>query len=193
MIDDDFFLRKAFLDHTLFVESNTEFELEETIHEGRAKLICTLGKYAIAFSKVDDNKFPYIKHKKCADAIIFTKVDDDNWGLKIIEFKKTMSNSSWEKSKEQFKGAILNSLAIGGFLGIRNFVTIEVYSAFREEKLTVANTNNPVLLKQYVGKTPQDKLEDWKNGYVRIDFMKERLPHNRIQLDVDGNGRVHLG
>ena len=192
MIDDNFETRKNFLDTTLFVESDTEFDLEEISTEGRANLICTLAQYSIAFSKVDEHKFPYIMHKKCADAIVFTKHDHDNWSLKVIEFKKTMSNSNWVKSKEQFKGAILNSFAISGFLGIRKFETIEVYSAFREDKLTVRDTVNPVLLKQLVGEPPQDKLEDWKHGYVRIDFSDEKLPHKKIHLDSEGNGRVNF-
>lgn len=192
MIDDEFEMRKSFLDKNLFVESDTEFELQEKIHEGRANLTCTLAHYSIAFSNVDDNKFPYIKHKKCADALVFTKLDNDNWSLKVIEFKRTISINSWEKSKEQFKGAILNSLVISGFLGIQKFATIEVYSAFREDKLTVKDTNNPVLLKQYVGMPPQDKLEDWKNDYVRIDFINQKLPLKKINLDHNGKGLVNF-
>ena len=192
MIDDDFETRKSFLNKTLFVESDTEFELQEKIQEGRANLTCTLAHYSIAFSNVDDHKLPYIKHRKCADALVFTKLDNDNWSLKVIEFKRTISISSWERSKEQFKGAILNSLAISGFLGIRKFVTIEVYSAFREDKLTVKDTDNPVLLKQYVGMPPQEKFEDWKNDYVRIDFINQKLPLKKINLDHDGKGLVNF-
>lgn len=72
--------RQKLLNKDMYKESETEFELKEQIHQGKAKLKCTFDRYCIAFSKVDDNKFPYIKHKKCADVIVFKKIDEDGNG-----------------------------------------------------------------------------------------------------------------
>lgn len=184
--------RCKLLNKDMYKASETEFELEEQIHDGKAKLRCSLDKYCIAFSKVDDNKFPYIKHKKCADVVVFKKIDETKWELKIIEFKRTISVDKWIEIKEQFKGAILNSMALSGLLGIKKVENIEVYSAYRNEKLSLKYINNPILLKQAVGEKPKEKIDDWEEGYIQLDLIDRKLKHYKIKLDEDGNGEVAL-
>lgn len=64
--------KMMFLNPDLVKFSDSEIIVEEKIREGMAKLVCKLNGYGIAFTKLDDNKLPYIKHKKCADTITTT-------------------------------------------------------------------------------------------------------------------------
>ena len=92
--------------------SSEQLILEEKIEEGKANLVCNLTNYSIAFLNADKNIVGYFKNQKCADAIIFQKINENDWKLIIIEFKRTLSIKSLTKSIDQFKGAIHNSLAL---------------------------------------------------------------------------------
>lgn len=187
--------RLAFFDKNLFDVSSEQVCLEETQKEGRSRLICNLNTCSIAFKNADKSKLNYISHKKCADNIVFQRVDENNWVVKIIEFKRSVGIDEWKKVKQQFKGAILNSMAIGGFLGIHNISEIVLYTAFRRDKLSeqqLKNTHDPILLKLPLGRDNKANFADWNSEEIMIDLKDNKFKHIKIQLDIDGNGEVTL-
>ncbi len=174
--------------------SDKEFILEEKKADGRAYLKCILDKYSIAFTNADENTCKYLKEKKCADVIVIQR-EENKWNLKIIEFKKTITSKSLKKSIEQFKGAILNALVIGGFLEINNFNNVSFYSAYRSDKMNdfIKNTTNPVALKNpKLVKENNELINIWNDERISFEILRSSCIYKKIILDEDGNGEVKL-
>lgn len=171
------------------IVSSKQLIFEEKIEEGRAKLVCNLTKHSIAFLNADKNVVGYFTNQKCADAIIFQKINQNDWKLIIIEFKRTLSIKSLIKTIEQFKGAIFNSFAFGGILGIKEFKCIEVYSAYRNEKLSADKSENVVLQKNVENRK---LIRQWELHQVDLDFVNSSVYYGRIQLDDLGEGSIQI-
>jgi hypothetical protein len=169
--------------------SSEQLILEERTEDGRASLVCELTNYSIAFLNADKSIVGYFKNQKCADAIIFQKIDKNNWKLIIIEFKKTLSIKSLGKSIEQFKGAIHNSLSLAGILGIKEFKCIEVYSAYRREKISSDKNENTVIQKDI---SIRKLIKQWENKQVVFDFINSSVYYGRIELDDLGEGSIQI-
>lgn len=185
MINLDFEERLKLLDlNNKVLCSSDQVTLEEIINDGKAKLLCNLKEYSIVFIKADDNILPYFKDKKCADVIIFQKGNNELWKLIIIEFKKTMSIKNLIKSMQQFKGAINFAIALAGLLDVK-FDEIEIYSAFREDKISKLSNENLNILKTSGNRI---LLEQWESEIVKFDFVDKNITYGKITLNSEGEG-----
>lgn len=171
------------------IVSSEKLILEEKIEDGKANLVCDLTNYSIAFLNADKNIVGYFKNHKCADAIIFQKIDNNDWKLIIIEFKKTLSIKNLAKSIEQFKGAVHNALALAGILGIEEFKCIEVYSAYRNEKISSDKSENVVIQKDV---NIRKLIKQWEQQQVNFDFINSNVYYGRIELDDLGVGCIRI-
>lgn len=175
--------------------SNSEIILEETKESGKAKLKINVKNPCIAFKCLDDNKLPYISWLKCADDIVFEE-RDGTWILHIIEFKSKVTAKRWQHIKEQFKGAILNSLSIAGYLGINfDMNDIKLYTGFKENAIPNQLLANPIMLKRQVGKSCcQNDCFDWNKGKVTLNILDTKsYLHERIELEIDsGEATINI-
>lgn len=160
--------------------------LKETNYSGLANLDCVLNGYSIVFHNSDKNVLGYLKDEKCADAIIFQK-RQNKWYLNIVEFKKTINVNSLRHSMQQFKGAVINSLAAAGILDIHEFDDICFYSAYREDKISEQRNENPVLFKY-----PDNirLVKQWDGSFISFDFLDKVSSYKKIPLDENGNGKA---
>ena len=190
MIKMDFEERLQLLDlKNKVVVSSDQLILEEKKEDGRANLVCDLTNYSIAFLNADKNIVGYFKNQKCADAIIFQRINESDWKLIIIEFKRTLSIKNLTKSIDQFKGAIHNAIALAGILGIEEFKCIEVYSAYRNEKISSDKSENVVIQKDV---SIRKLIKQWEKQQVKFDFINSSAYYGRIELDDLGEGCIRI-
>lgn len=188
MINIDFENRLKLFDLNNKVEVSSEkLIIEEKIEDGKANLTCDLTNYSISFRNADKNIVGYFKNQKCADSIIFQRINENDWKLIVIEFKRTLSIKNLTKSIEQFIGAIHNSLALAGVLGIKEFKCVEVYSAYRNEKISPDKIEDIVTLKDIRIKR---LIKQWQEQKVKFDFIDSDVYYGRIELDDLGNGKI---
>lgn len=108
-----------------------------------------------------------------------------NYGnLLSLNSKKTMSIKNLIKSMQQLKGAINFATALAGLLDIK-FDEIEVYSAFREDKISKLSNENLNILK-----TSENRilLKQWESEIVKFDFVDRNITYGKITLNSEGEG-----
>jgi len=197
MFDEEIKKKISFLkiDKDCIEQSDKMIELKETQKQGEVNLNLEVNNPCIAFKKLDDNIFQYLKCGECADDIIFEK-SDNTWILHIIEFKRTVKSDEWIKVKSQFKGAFLNAIVIAGYLGIKiNMDNIKLYTGFRNDKILKQRLASPAELKGQIGKSLRcNDTEDWESGQVLLSVFNTIVCiHTKIQLDVDtGQGKFTI-
>jgi len=91
--------------------------VEEKVEEGKAKVVFTAETKLLSISVSHRNRLNYLRQQKVADGTI-CKFSDNSIELHIVECKKTIKPASWFKAKEQFEGALLNSIALNGLLNL---------------------------------------------------------------------------
>ena len=131
---------------------------------------------------MESNRPTYFKCKNCADNIVFEKINDNEWKLHVVEFKRTVKENEWKTIKNQFKGAILNAKALSGVLDIK-IKEIKCYTGFRRDHMG----KEPASLKSLIGLDAMENLKiEWDSGKVHIDLdSKLVLEHQKVQLDID--------
>lgn len=176
-----------------YQESDRQLIVKEPKKAGEAEVTVTLQRYSIAFNNMEKSRLSCFKNAKCADGIIFEQLNDGNWNLHVMECKRTMKADEWEKTKQQFEGAILNAHALAGVLGIQGFSNIYCYTAFRHDRLTPASSPDPVFAKLLVGvPTTASPSFDWEKDRVKI-LSLPRVQHKKVQLDpATGTGTTEL-
>lgn len=94
-----------FFDKTKYekIEEYGQCCFSEKSKDGKATLVCQLKKDAIAIKEPDKNVLTYLSTEKgvrsCPDGFLFVKEKEEKWTLYIIEFKKTLNTSTYDKSK----------------------------------------------------------------------------------------------
>lgn len=175
------------------IVTRSDITLEERETSGQAYLKWIMTNEFIVFIKPEQKVFPFLKdgpYRCCADKIIFENIDNsNNYRLHIIEFKKTVDNSKWEKARHQFKMALLNARSMSGFLGI-NIVDARFYTGFRFDKLS-AYSSNPVSFR-----IKSSELNEWITDRIKINIDSKEIVtavHTRIQLDqTTGMGEITI-
>ena len=124
-----------------------------------------------------------------ADATVCKFLDDTSIELHIVECKRTLTTKNWEKVKVQFKGGIQNSYGLCGILN-KSLSKVVFYTVFREDKIDILNTTNPILLKATLGTTQKTSALDWKSS--KINILNREFEHIKIPLDGDGKGTYSL-
>ena len=86
---------------------------------------------------------------------------------------------------------IYNARAIAGFLGLE-VRHIYLYSGFRHDKLT--GNQSLIALRASNNRDVVKKIQQWKEDkYVlRVDGGSRVFPHQKIQLDSEGNGSISI-
>lgn len=170
--------------------SEENIYLKEKSKDGEAELKLMVNNPCIVFKQVDKNLNSYLHYKRCADSIIFEKVND-TWILHILEFKKTVKSKEWNGIKEQFLGGFLNARSLAGYLGINiDYNNIKLYTCFRNDKIRAQRAATLIELRSQVGKSLKNtEVDDWESGQVELyAFNKLKCEHSRIILDKDTGG-----
>lgn len=131
----------------------------------------------------------FISDRKCADVLVCETLDDKSICFHIIELKRTIRDSSWNKVKDQFRSSIKHAFSVGGYLESCEVKKINVYTAFRYDKLKTQATPNPILLKNEIGKNPSSSI-DWNSRNLKL--LGKNMLHKKIQLDEDGCGVLKI-
>lgn len=160
--------------------------LEEKAKDGKAELEINSANTLFAISLSHKDSIKVFKHQKVADWIVLEFLDDTHKriNLHLIELKKTITDSSWQKIKEQLKGAYEHSFLLKALFNYE-IDKICCYSAFVYDKLTsnsIANTTNPILLKNSVGNKNMTSSIDWENDEVNI--TNQIINHKKIKLNL---------
>lgn len=170
----------------------------EKSKDGKATLICHLNKDAIAIKEPDKNVLTYLSTEKgvrsCPDGFLFVKDEEEKWTLYVIEFKKTLNTSTYDKSKWQFKMGIHNARAIAAFLGI-DIQDIVLCSSYREETISELHKNVDLsTLRANNSLAAIKKQREWKSGKceIEVDKQKQLYCYKKIQLDKEGTGTMKL-
>lgn len=172
-------------------------ELKEKAQAGKASLICTAQGELLIFPTPENHVFPYLDGKQkgttaCADKFLF-KLNRESgvWDLHIMEFKKTIDTSVIGKSQWQFTMSVYNARAIAGFLGIE-LKNVCLYTGFRNDKL--AGNQSLIALRASNNKETIRKILQWtEDRYeLRVDGANKTFPHQKIQLDPEGNGSISI-
>lgn len=98
------------LKETLVDVNADRIEFYEKNKEGQAKVGINLTSPAIGFQNMEKHKLQYFKCDNCADYVLFQK-KEEGWHLYIFELKRSVGVSTWKTVKNQFLGALFNTLA----------------------------------------------------------------------------------
>ena len=163
--------------------------VEEKAEDGKAELKLDSDNNLFAISLSHKDSIKVFKHQKVADWIILEFLDDTykKVNLHLIELKRTITDGTWQKIKEQLKGAYEHSFLLKGLFDYE-IGNIICYSAYIYDKLVstnLNNTTNPVLLKATLGNTAKTSSIDWNND--KINFHNLNIFHKKIKLDLDND------
>ncbi len=147
--------------------SEKKLHLTEKKEEGQAEIDIILSSVGILFPHVDDNKVNYLSNKSNADDIIICNLNEETPVVNVVEIKKTVSESRWNKIKKQFAGALSYVAGILGILG-KKYSTekISLYTIYLNEKFVKQSKENPVLV--HLANTGGGKKE-WQGESVNIE------------------------
>lgn len=177
-----------------FVESGNKVVLDEKKSQGEAELTIKFNNPVIIPKDFEKfiQRFDYVENSQCADYAI---IEDNNgvWVLHIIEFKRTVNQTKWNKCKIQFQGAIAMSKAICGILDI-NIDDIICYTAYVNENFKMKNTTAPAMLKLPLGKKTTNAFEEWKDESFILDLGDEmKIQLNKIKLNLEKKEGIDVG
>lgn len=144
------------------------------------------------FTPGDNNnsRIPWIKQKKCCDAILIS-TEDNNTHIHIFELKTKLTFKDWEKICDQLEGGALSSLAVCGVLDIFQPYKIYIYIAYHEieeesfKKRLLIETGR----KMTVGTKPSPAIM-WKHR--QFVFREKRFNIVFIKRDCHGNAQHNI-
>lgn len=186
--------RCAWLSRERFQQAN-EVLVREQNRAGEALVKFTSNEPLLSLSSPDDNPLYFLQERKLADGIVL-QVRERDVSVHLVECKKTISEKSWTTVKQQWAGALQTALALCGVLGLPNPTSenIYLYSAYRNEKLSMNKNVNPVLLKRPVGGSalePKPSSIEWEEPKIKV--LGKTFMHHKIKLDDDGSGSFQIG
>ena len=160
-----------------------EVNLYETTQDGRASLILKSKNTLFAISLSHKNKIVVFNHKQVADWIVVEFLDDHKINLHIIELKRTITETTWQKVKSQFLGAYEHSYLLKG---VFNYEVNEIllYTAFVKDESNLLNTTNPVMLKSTNGSSDKTSAIDWTKDAIKIKEEEKEFKHVKIKLNL---------
>jgi len=164
----------------------TNVVIDEKANDGKAKLELSSQNPLFAISLSHKMSIKVFKHQKVADWIVIEFLDETfkSVNLHLIELKRTITDSSWAKAKEQLKGALEHSFLLKGLFEYK-IEEIFCYTAYVNDNLSTRDTTNPVLLKNSLGNHQQSSSLDWNSNEINIH--NKWLQHKKIQLELVGD------
>ena len=158
--------------------------LDERENDGKAELKLNSKNRLFAISLSHKDKIKIFKHKKVADWIVIEFLDKEKVNLHLFELKRTITINSWQKIKEQLKGAYQHSFLLRGLFEYK-IDKIYGYSVYVNDNLTLSNTTNPIHLKNSLGNKKQTSAIDWNSDIINISNLD--IEHRKIKLDLVGD------
>lgn len=155
-------------------------QIKETTEEGYALLELHLPEDAVLFQYKQQVQFIFSNRKR-ADGIVFFQDGDDQWGMLLVELKRSVNSGKWDSIKQQWHGAWLHATAIAAVLGIRLSGRVEVMVAYRQQHMGDASPD-PVLLKGNIENMATTHSE-WMTGLVDLEDAGTVRLHQQA-LDV---------
>ena len=184
-------------DHYLLIDG-TDTEVTEKKDDGYALVHCTL-PHGLAYELTLEGKsIAHLVSKKCNDGVLLLETPNGDWELHIIECKRTVNKSKWDKTKLQFETTIQRSLSLLASIGVFP-AKIKLYTAVRDQEIIDEKNADPVLNKMTLAEwrelslKQQEKLHymDWFDHSIGI-WVQSDIPHEIIPLDENGNGSVTI-
>ncbi len=178
------------------VNAPNQVIVRETNEAGEAHVECIIpeGSHCFVWHLESTGYFGFLKEGKTADGAFFICHEDGRIDAYIVECKKTMGASEWEKAKNQLQASLSQILALAGFLGIE---LAEVYlgAAFRVNRLDPEQSADlrfgPRLLEgdtseasRKVQGRAQEMLE-WSTSQVHLRGFAKPFSLAKIQLDPE--------
>lgn len=162
----------------------------EKENSGYAELKVDTNMYSIFIDNVDKIVIPFMQDESCADSILIQKNVDNQWILRVVEFKRTLDFEYLIKARKQIKNAIFKGLMLKGCLGIDDFSIIEGYCAFRNNNIENDKNKNPQILKdRYKVKA----YNEWSKCEFKIIDINIKIPMHGIVLDLStGRGEIEF-
>ncbi|MEC4593377.1 hypothetical protein VPG91_20405 [Nitrospirillum amazonense] len=140
--------------------------------------------------KLPETPIKWTQVQKCGDSAIIEFTQTGN-RLHLLEMKSKITIKEWVKTKEQWLGAYINSLALSGVLELAPFSEIILYIAYTEESITSTNYDaDPVMKKVGIGKSLITNTRDWGASTTSIGLGDWRLRY--VQRDSSGNAQSSL-
>lgn len=185
--------RLKLFDSQLVEVSDTGIEIKEKIEAGYAKIKIDCDNRMIVFKNMEKKKLQNLKCKNCADYIIFEETKE-GMTVHIWEMKRTVKEKEWKHIKKQFLGAVLNSYALAGVLGVEiDERKINFYTCYRRDLI-----NSPVSMRAMLAdRTEKSNNVEWNSGMVEIEegvCQIQKFYHYKIQLDEEnGSAEYKIG
>lgn len=145
--------------------------------------------------------FGILGDDKNADGAFLVALPDGEIEAHIVECKKTVDSTSWEKALRQMSWTLVKLQALAGALG-EQLAGAVFYTAFREDNLSEDESPNPAYPERIVG-APSDEAEvqldwgrrkqlDWMRGRILLRGFRGEHAHHKIPLDGSGRGGASL-
>lgn len=176
------------LDMRYFAECTTSAVVEETDELGKATVEFTFTGPGLRFSQPDaSGKFNWLSSKENCDGV-FLIFDGRAMILHLVELKRKITQSSWEKASGQFRADYLRARALLAVLGHSPDCDVVAHISFRTDDLSPRLTPTPFLHKTQVGEAPSEEplasVTEWVSGEIDLHGKNARV--NKIQQDADG-------
>ncbi|MDR1923759.1 MAG: hypothetical protein LBQ66_05225 [Planctomycetaceae bacterium] len=113
----------------------SEYLFEEHERYGKMRLRVVVPQNSCRLNLSNDNiAFLLKKHKKCADGIIWEKINDSHYRLHIFELKKKIAKNfgNWIDVLKQFHGAYLRCRIISALTGVEFDSQIHLYTVYHQ-------------------------------------------------------------
>lgn len=189
------------------VEGPHELRIVETQKDGEADVRCEVpaGCTCVVFHlHGQDGLFEFLLRSSNADGTFLFARADGTVGAWIVECKWTISASSWEHARRQFRWTLARLLAVAGVIGVE-IQSVSLTTAFREDQLSPEGSPNPAVYKVPLGEVePSEDGEvprnpaararlAWLSGRVPLTGYRGEFAHTKLQLDAGGNGACPFG
>jgi hypothetical protein len=136
-----------------------------------------------------------------ADGAVLVVLPDGALEAHVIECKRTVDGTHWDKALRQMKWTLVKLRALAGALGAPIAGAV-LYTAFREDRLSEEESPNPASAERIVGE-PEGAAEmelhsgrqrqlGWMRSRVRLLGFERPFAHRKIPLDAAGRGGTTL-
>lgn len=178
---------------TCWTRSDGTVVVEEKEKGGiaRVRFILPVGRPCIQWHIGGSHLFRILKEESAADGLFMLQTLDDFWEAHIVECKKTVSDQTWKKARQQMRWTLARLRALSGILGF-SVSSVVCYTAYREERQSPGRALNSTDFKLGVGvpesssnasTIPFSFRRQWQDGMIVLEGVEGQLVHRRIELD----------
>jgi len=183
MLKETFEERLKWLDPNHYEYSNKKVIVRETAEDGKAEVCCNVSNFALKIDLGKKNRVHYLRRQNVADGVIFEFIESEKVIIHIIECKRTIKKEIWKKAKEQFEGALLNSLGLMGILGLSDIHNVIFYTAYRNDSISSVNLRN--------APGNPSPVKDWIEDKISVLSLSQAA-HRKIELNSEGKGNISI-